>query len=52
MTESFDGTHDVKILACHRWLNDNPLYGYHGVVDGDPVSDHYEGNDPTCNVTP
>ena len=38
MTESFDGTHDVKILVCHRLMNDNPLYGYHGVVDGDPVS--------------
>lgn len=52
MTDSFAGTHDIAILACNRWIGDNPLYGYHGVVDGAPVSDHYEGNDPVCNVTP
>jgi hypothetical protein len=52
MTQSFDGTHEIKIVVCNRWVGDNPLYGYHGVVDGDPVSDHYEGNDPACNVTP
>ncbi|HEY6039786.1 MAG TPA: hypothetical protein VIV58_36145 [Kofleriaceae bacterium] len=52
MTRSFAGTHDVAIVACNRWVDDNPLYGYHGVVDGDPVSDHYEHNDPVCTVTP
>jgi hypothetical protein len=52
MTASFAGLHEVKILTCHRWSGDNPLYGYRGIVDGDPVSDHYDGNDPTCNVTP
>jgi hypothetical protein len=51
MTSSLAGTHDIAIIACNRWIGDDPLYGYHGVVDGDPVSDHYEGNDPVCNVT-
>jgi len=52
MTDSFAGTHDVAIITCNRWVGEDPLYGYHGVVDGDPVSDHYEGNDPTCHSTP
>jgi len=49
MTGKLAGNHGVAIIQCYR---PGILYGYHGVVDGDPVSDHYEGNDPSCNVTP
>jgi hypothetical protein len=49
MTGQLAGDHTVAIIQCYR---PGILYGYHGVVDGDPVSDHYEGNDPACNVTP
>lgn len=51
MTGSLAGTHDVSIVACRKLVANDPLYGYHGLVDGEPVSDHYEGNDPLCNVT-
>ena len=49
MTGDLAGDHAIAIIQCYR---PGILYGYHGLVDGDPVSDHYEGNDPSCNVTP